>query len=80
MQYIIQRILYYIIHEIIYYSKAALSWAKTIYYKYVAVRTIANTTALGRANPAARGIAQSSFYNFTLFPTLTFERSCWADI
>ena len=36
--------------------------------------------SVGRAEPAARDIVQHSFYNFTLFPTLTFERSCWADI
>ena len=36
--------------------------------------------SIGRANVTACGIVQGSFYNFTLFPTVTFERSCWADI
>ena len=36
--------------------------------------------SFGLANAASRGIAQCSFYNFKLFPALTFERLCWVDI
>ena len=36
--------------------------------------------SVGPAKAAARGIAQRSFHNFTLSPTLTFERSRWVDI
>ena len=49
---------------------------------YIFMNTI-NTSkcySVGRANSAACSIAQHSFYNFTLFSTLTFERSYWADI
>ena len=47
-------------------------------YIYTSKRYSVGASESGRTRYT--GIAQCSFYNLTLFPTLTFERSCWVDI